>query len=383
MNKLADFYQGKRVLITGNTGFKGSWLTRILLKMGATVIGYSLQPPTEPNLYTLADLSSFPLLKQEYGDVQDYHLMYETFKKYRPEIVIHLAAQPIVRESYRNPQVTYVTNVMGTVNVCECVRLSNEWKNDGGFREGDYAGVRSFVNVTTDKVYQNNEWEYGYREDDPLGGFDPYSSSKACSEIVTAGYRHSFFAEKKVAVSTARAGNVIGGGDFSSDRIIPDCVRAITDARAVRADKGQIRLRNPKSVRPYQHVLEPLFAYLMIAMKQYEDPSLSGSYNIGPDDSDCKTTEELTDQFCTQWNKEIGSSLPKLCWMSTAEDGAPHEANLLKLDCSRIKSKLGWKPRWHMEEGISQIIRWTKVWLDGGDVGSEMDREIEMFSSLV
>lgn len=382
MNELGSFYQGKRVLVTGNTGFKGSWLTRILLNMGAEVIGYSLQPPTEPNLYTLAGLASFSSLNQVYGDVQDYHLMIETFMKYKPEILIHLAAQPLVRESYRNPLHTYATNVMGTVNVCECIRLSTEWKANSCVHHSNYCGVRSFLNVTTDKVYKNNEWEYGYREDDLLGGFDPYSSSKSCSEMVTAAYRNSFFDGKKIAVSTARAGNVIGGGDFSKDRIIPDCVRAITDARAAGTDLGQISIRNPRSIRPYQHVLEPLFVYLLIAMNQYKDSSFSGSYNIGPDDCDCRTTEELTNLFCTEWNKQKDSLLPRLCWITSVENSAPHEANFLKLDCSRIKSKLSWKPRWHMEEAVSQIIRWTKVWLDGEDVGSEMDREIEIFSSF-
>ena len=243
-----DFYRGKRVFVTGHTGFKGSWLCRILINAGAEVTGYSLVPPTNPNLFSLADLDTH--MNSVIGDIRDKERLLAVFGQARPEIVLHLAAQPIVRDSYRDPVYTYETNVMGTVNVLECVRQSST--------------AKSFLNITTDKVYHNNEWIWGYRENEPLDGFDPYSNSKSCSELVTHSYKNSFFADGRVAISTARAGNVIGGGDFANDRIIPDCVRAIESG-------SSISVRNPYSTRPYQHVLEPLFAYLMIAQKQYEE----------------------------------------------------------------------------------------------------------------
>ena len=273
-----EFYRGKKVLVTGHTGFKGTWLCKMLLNAGAEVTGYALNPPTIPNLFTICQLEK--KMKSVIGDIRDLEQLMRVFQETRPEIVLHLAAQPIVRESYKNPVDTYETNVMGTVNVCECVRKTSS--------------VKSFLNVTTDKVYQNNEWEWGYRECDPLDGYDPYSNSKSCSELVTHSYINSFFREQGIAASTARAGNVIGGGDFANDRIIPDCVRAAMDKR-------EIIVRNPHSTRPYQHVLEPLAAYLMIAKSQYEDGKYAGFYNVGPDDCDCVTTGTLVEMFCKNW----------------------------------------------------------------------------------
>lgn len=344
-----SFYKGKRVFLTGHTGFKGTWLSRMLVDAGAIVTGYSLEPPTEPNLFSLAGLEE--KMTSVIGDIRDLEKLKATFDAAQPEIVLHLAAQPIVRDSYKDPRYTYETNVMGTVNILECVRQSD--------------CVKSVLNVTTDKVYKNNEWCWGYREDEPLDGFDPYSNSKSCSELVTHSYINSFFADGKVAVSTARAGNVIGGGDFANDRIIPDCVRAMAAGR-------KIGVRNPYSTRPYQHVLEPLSVYLTIAQKQYEDIRYSGFYNVGPDDCDCVTTGELVDLFCKHWGEGAA-------WENQAEANAPHEANFLKLDCSKVKTVFGWKPRWHMEECMEMVCRFSKVWLADGDIPAEMDKEIKEF----
>ena len=344
-----SFYQNKRVFVTGHTGFKGTWLCRILLNAGAVVTGYSLEPPTNPNLFDLSDVKG--RMTHVIGDIRDLKSLKAAFDAAQPEIVLHLAAQPIVRDSYKDPRYTYETNVMGTVNILECVRLSGT--------------VRSVLNVTTDKVYHNNEWCWGYRENEPLDGFDPYSNSKSCSELVTHSYINSFFGGSGTAVSTARAGNVIGGGDFANDRIIPDCVRAM-------AAEKTIGVRNPYSTRPYQHVLEPLAVYLPIAQKQYEDRSYAGFYNVGPDDCDCVTTGDLVTLFCKCWGD--GAS-----WENQAEPDAPHEANFLKLDCSKIKAVFGWKPRWHIQECMEKTCAFSKVWLSGGNIPAEMDREINEF----
>ena len=354
--EVLGFYKNKRVLITGNTGFKGSWLTHILISAGAEVAGYSLKPPNEPSLFLILDLKDQENLKQYDADVRDLETLCTVFQSFRPEIVFHLAAQPIVRDSFKDPVNTYSINVMGTVNVCEAVRLTSS--------------VRSFLNITTDKVYRNNEWEWGYRETDELDGLDPYSNSKSCSELVTHSYCDSFFQDCNVAISTARAGNVIGGGDFSNDRIIPDCVRALQS-------DGVINVRNPYSTRPYEHVLEPLFAYMMIAKAQYEDKKFAGYYNIGPDDMDCISTGDLVTLFSDTWNAAYGK--PQCLWVNKVEKDAPPEANFLKLDCSKIKAIFGWKPTWHIDKAIENVIDWTKVWVDGGDVKAEMDREIDMF----
>ncbi|MDO4277468.1 MAG: CDP-glucose 4,6-dehydratase [Lachnoclostridium edouardi] len=350
LTELEKFYKGKSVLVTGHTGFKGSWLIRILTLSGAKVTGYSLNPPTDPSLFQIAGLEK--TVNSVIGDIRDLEGLKKVFHQAKPEIVFHLAAQPIVRDSYKNPAYTYETNVMGTVNILECVRTSDS--------------VKSFLNVTTDKVYENKEWEYGYRENDPLDGYDPYSNSKSCSELITHSYQKSFFADGGCAISTSRAGNVIGGGDFANDRIIPDCIRA--------ASRGKdIIVRNPFSTRPYQHVLEPLAMYLTIAMKQYEDKAYEGYYNVGPDDRDCITTGQLVDLFCSLWGEKVK-------WINQY-DGGPHEANFLKLDCSKVKKVFGWQPRYHVKEAVEKTVQWSKSWLAGEDMLAVTDRQIREFFS--
>lgn len=349
MSKLdLEWFRNKKIFLTGHTGFKGSWLCKILTNAGAKVIGYSLQPVSGASLYEYCEIDK--RVKTVFGDIRDREKLICAITEEQPQIVIHLAAQPIVRESYNNPVYTFETNVMGTVNVCEAVRLN--------------ACVKSFLNVTTDKVYENKEWKWGYREIDPLDGYDPYSNSKSCSELVTHCYINSFFKEKEIAASTARAGNVIGGGDFARDRIIPDCARA--------AMAGQdIVVRNPYSIRPYQHVLEPLFFYLLLVQKQYNDRSKAGFYNIGPDESDYVTTGELVDMFCANWQEEIS-------WINQNE-GGPHEAGFLKLDCSKAKFNLGWKPVWDIEKAIEKTVEWYKVFEHQGNVAECMDMQILEF----
>lgn len=345
-----DFYRGKRVFVTGHTGFKGAWLCRILIDAGAIVTGYSLPAPTEPNLFSLAGLEGN--ITSVIGDIRNFESLKRAFEEAQPEIVLHLAAQPIVRTSYEAPLYTYETNVMGTLHVLECIRTLQ-------------VPVKSAVIITTDKVYLNREWFWGYREDEPLDGYDPYSNSKSCAELSVHSYVSSFFADSEIAVSTARAGNVIGGGDFAKDRIIPDCVRA------VRSGKPLI-VRNPHSIRPYQHVLEPLFAYLMIAQRQYEDKRFAGWYNVGPDDCDCVTTGELAALFAKQWGQGF-------TWESQAESKAPHEANFLKLDCSKLKAVFGWYPRWHIETAVAKTAEWTKTYLSGKEIAAVMDTQIDAF----
>lgn len=342
------FYKNKKVFITGHTGFKGSWLCRFLINSGAKVTGYSHEPPTTPSLFEIASIKDD--IQSIIGDIRDFNRLKKAFDEVQPEIVFHLAAQPIVRDSYKNPIYTYETNVMGTVNILECVRCSNT--------------VKSFLNVTTDKVYLNREWVWGYREDEELDGYDPYSNSKSCSELATHSYKNSFFSDSDVAISTARAGNVIGGGDFANDRIIPDCIRAVMQ-------NEDITVRNPFSTRPYQHVLEPIYAYLMIAAKQYEDCSYEGWYNVGPDDSDCLKTGALVDLFVSKWGE--GTK-----WIN-CYDGGPHEANFLKLDCSKLKSTFGWAPRWNTETAIEMVVDWCKCWLAGDNIRNCMDKQIESF----
>ena len=343
-----SFFKDKSVLVTGHTGFKGTWLCRILVNAGAKVTGYSLEPPTDPNIFSLSGVED--KINSIIGDIRDYDHLSKVFDEVSPEIVMHLAAQPIVRESYKNPLYTYEANVMGTVNICECVRL--------------HPSVKSFLNVTTDKVYKNNEWCWGYRENEPLDGYDPYSNSKSCSELVTHSYINSFYNDMDITVSTARAGNVIGGGDFASDRIIPDCVRAVESG-------NPIIVRNPFSTRPYQHVLEPLNIYLTIVKEQYSDRSKAGFYNVGPDDCDCVTTGDLVDMFCSAWGNGLS-------WENKS-DGGPHEARFLKLDCSLIKETFSWAPIWHIDTAIAKVVEWTKVYLEKGDIPAEMDREIREF----
>lgn len=349
MDNWLSFYRGKRVLVTGHTGFKGAWLCRILVDAGAEVTGYALEPPTEPNLYELAGIKGE--LHSVIGDIRDYFCLQDAFRQAKPEIIFHLAAQPIVRRGYSDPAGTYSTNVMGTVNLLECVRAS--------------ASVRSVINVTTDKVYDNQEWLWPYRECDRLDGYDPYSNSKSCSELVTHSYIRSFLREQGVAVSTMRAGNVIGGGDFAEGRIIPDCIRSVLAGK-------QIIVRNPNSVRPYQHVLEPLAAYLLVAKRQTEDYDLAGSYNLGPDESDCVTTGALAELFCKMWGQ--GAS-----WQYSGNTNAPHEAGYLRLDCSKMKSTFGWHPRWHIDTAVGKTIDWVKTWHEHQNLMENMCRDIQEY----
>ena len=342
------FYNNKKILITGHTGFKGTWLCKILVNAGANVTGFALNPPTKPSVFELTGIEKN--INSVVGDVRNLVELNKVFEEVKPEIVFHLAAQPIVRESYKNPVYTYETNVMGTVNILECIRNSGS--------------VKSFVNVTTDKVYENKEWHWGYRENEPLNGFDPYSNSKSCSELVTSSYYNSFLKDLNIAVSTARAGNVIGGGDFAMDRIIPDCARAAKDGES-------IIIRNPHSIRPYQHVLEPLHAYLMIGKMQYLDKSYEGNYNVGPEDKDCVTTGMIADYFCDMWGEEAR-------WINKY-DGGPHEASLLKLDCSKIKNTFGWKPVWDIENTMKHTVEWYKKWANGEDIVKCMDSQIAKY----
>lgn len=368
--ELESFYRGKRVLLTGHTGFKGSWLSLLLRMLGAEVYGYALPAPTEPNLFSILGIEE--QIHSEYGDIRDFEHLRRYFAEAEPELVLHLAAQPIVRDSYLLPRETYETNVMGTVNLLECVR--------------QIGGVRSLLNVTTDKVYENPELAgHAFREEEKLDGFDPYSNSKSCSELVTHSYQRSFFPEpgekadgvRIPAVSTARAGNVIGGGDFANDRIIPDCVRDTIAGR-------RIHVRNPYSTRPYQHVLEPLLAYLSLtALQAGFDPArdglddergrqYAGCYNVGPDEEDAITTGELADRFVRCWGGGAA-------WETQAEAAAPHEASYLRLDCTKLREKLGWRPRWHVAEAVAETVRWYRSWKDGEDMLAFTERQIREF----
>ncbi len=346
--EISSFYKNKRVFITGHTGFKGTWLTRILLLLGAEIIGYSLEPPTNPSLFEQTGTAK--QIKSIIGDIRDKEKLKQALQDAQPEIVFHLAAQPIVRTSYKEPVLTYETNVMGTVNVLEAVR--------------PLKSVKSFVNVTTDKVYLNRERAEGYKEDEELCGYDPYSNSKSCSELVTYSYRNSFFIDKKApAISTARSGNVIGGGDYAADRIIPDCIRAVEAGK-------QIILRNPDSTRPYQHVLECLRGYLMLAKKQYEDKRYAGAYNFGPEDDSCVTTGDLATLFCKAWGN--GAS-----WKRVTEDNAPHEATFLKLDNTKANTILGWQPQWDIKTAIKKVVDWEKAVQQGILAVEITDRQIK------
>lgn len=347
---LKSFYKGKKVFITGHTGFKGTWLARILMMFGADVVGYSLKPPTTPSLFEQTGTGT--QIHSIIGDIRDIEKLTAVIQEVRPDIVLHLAAQPIVRTSYKEPVLTYETNVMGTVNVLEAIRAVK--------------CVKSVVNVTTDKVYLNKERAAGYKEDEELCGYDPYSNSKSCSELVTYSYRNSFFTDKTApAISTARSGNVIGGGDYAVDRIIPDCIRA--------AECGlPIMLRNPNSTRPYQHVLECLRGYLLLAKMQYEDKTLAGSYNFGPDDESCVTTGELASLFCNAWGDKAN-------WEVEQEKNAPHEATFLKLDNAKAKTILGWFPKWNIKTAITKTVEWEKVVLRGISPTVITDKQIKEY----
>lgn len=344
---IRNAYKDKVVLVTGHTGFKGSWLTETLLMLGATVIGYSIDVPTNPSLFQLLKLDK--RMTSVIGDVRNYEQLKTVIERYKPSIVFHLAAQPLVIESYKDPRYTYETNVLGTVNLLEAAR------------DSDF--IKSIINVTTDKVYENNDkQDYSFREDDKLCGYDPYSNSKSCSELVTYSYVNSFFKERNIPVSTLRAGNVIGGGDFSKNRIIPDCVNAAIN-------NEPIKVRNKNSTRPYQFVMEPLLIYLYIAVKQIEDVSFAGSYNIGPETYDVKTTGEIVDLFCEKWGKGV-------TWIDQTIEGAPHEAKFLSLDISLLKNKLGWKPIYSLEKTMENIVEFSKGFMNGKDVEKIVKKQI-------
>ena len=345
---MLDFFKGKNVFITGHTGFKGAWLSKIMLMAGARLSGYSLEPDSGESLYHLLKLSQD--MNSVIGDIRDIDSLNKALKEAKPEIVLHLAAQPLVRASYEDPVYTYATNVMGTVNLLDCLKAMDN--------------VKSVLNVTTDKVYENKEWVYGYRECDNLNGYDPYSNSKSCSELVTHSYKKAFFDATDIAVSTARAGNVIGGGDFSKDRIMPDCVKAA-------GLKKPIIVRNPNSTRPYQHVLEPLAAYLLILKSQNEDRSKEGVFNVGPEDADCVTTGILVDIFCKTWGEGM-------TWENVS-DGGPHEANFLKLDCSKIKAELDWKPVLNIEEAVKLTVEWYKAYEEGSNYIEVIEKQIKAY----
>jgi len=339
-NYFQGMYEGKRVLITGHTGFKGSWLSLWLKELGAEVIGYSLEPPTKPNLFEALSLDK--KITHIVGDVRYEEHLVSVFEEYGPEYVFHLAAQPLVRLSYKEPKLTYETNVMGTVNLLEAVRKTNS--------------VRVCIIVTSDKCYENREWVYGYREIDPMGGYDPYSSSKGCAELVTSAYRHSFFNPKdygrihKVALSSVRAGNVIGGGDWGEDRIIPDCIRALSRNKTV-------VIRNPRATRPWQYILEPLAGYLLLGGLMHEDGvTYSGAWNFGPNDENIITVEELVKLIVKYWGS--GSFI-----IDTSDH--PHEAELLKLDASKARALLGWKPIYDVHEAVKKTINWYKNFYNG------------------
>jgi CDP-glucose 4,6-dehydratase len=347
---MLEIYKNKKVFITGHTGFKGSWLCHVLLYAGAEVTGFALSP-TSPALFTQIGLAK--KIHSIIADVRDKDTLIKAVQDTKPDIVFHLAAQPLVRLSYREPVETYETNVMGTVHILEAVRLT--------------PSVQSFVNITTDKVYENKEWCWGYRENDNLCGYDPYANSKSCSDLITASYRNAFFSGKDApAISTARSGNVIGGGDYAEDRIIPDCVRATQAGK-------QIVVRNPHSIRPYQHVLDCLSGYLLLAEKQYAGKSLEGAYNFGPDENSCVSTGQLADLFCSAWG--WGAS-----WIAQ-EDRGPHEANFLKLDCSKAKTVLGWKPSWSIKTAVEKTVEFAKNSADK-NCGTYVESQIKEYFNV-
>lgn len=349
-NEVLNFFKNKKIFITGHTGFKGAWLCKILKNVGAEVTGYALEVGKGKSLFRIIEIEKN--IQSVIGDIRDYKKLETIFNEVKPEIVVHLAAQPLVKEGYRKPAYTYETNVMGTVNILECIRNST--------------CVKSFLNVTTDKVYLNREWEWGYRENEELVGYDPYSNSKSCSELVTYSYKNSFFSKKEnmVSISTARAGNVIGGGDFAANRIIPDCVRAAIEGK-------DIIIRNPYSIRPYQHVLETIYVYLMILANQSKDMKYAGNYNVGPDAESYMHNMKVVDLFIKYW----GNNLKKII----RYDEEFHESNFLKLDCSKLKSTFGWEPRWNLEKAIEKTVEWTKCWKLEKDINECMDRQIQEF----
>lgn len=343
------FWQGKRVLLTGHTGFKGSWLSLWLQSMGAVVRGIALAPPTDPALFDVARVAEG--MEHEIADIREFAAILPLVCDFAPEIVIHMAAQPLVRLSYKEPIETYATNVMGTVHVLEAARAADS--------------VRAIVNVTTDKCYENREWDWGYRENESMGGHDPYSSSKGCAELVSSAYRSSFLTKEGIAMATARAGNVIGGGDWASDRLVPDVLRAL--------EKGvPVEIRNPVSIRPWQHVLEPLSGYLLLAERLYvEGLAWAEGWNFGPRDDDAKTVQWIVEHLCAEWGKGVN-------WTQQPGDH-PHEANYLKLDISKAHNRLEWTPRWGLDEALSRIIDWHRAWRDGADMRATCLEQISYY----
>ncbi len=334
-----SFWKGKKVFVTGHTGFKGSWLSLWLQEMGAVMKGFSLAPDSNPNLFDVADVARNMI--SEIGDIRDLNHIVQSMTDFAPDVLIHMAAQPLVRLSYEDPVTTYGTNVMGTVNVLEAARKC--------------ANLKAIVVVTTDKCYENREWVWGYREDEPMGGHDPYSSSKGCAELVTSAYRKSFFnGPNAPALASARAGNVIGGGDWSKDRLVPDILKAFEN-------NVPVIVRNPKATRPWQHVLEPLSGYLVLTQQLYEKGQLfAEGWNFGPKDEDCQSVGWILDQMVAEWGGSVSWELDK--------NNNPHEAGYLKLDCSKAAIRLGWYPKSRLEQTLEGIINWYKAYLDGVDM---------------
>lgn len=347
-----SFWKGKKVFITGHTGFKGSWLSLWLQEMGAVVKGFALEPNTNPNIFTQANVAQN--MESEIGDITDLNHITESMKSFNPEVLIHMAAQPLVRLSYQEPILTYATNVMGTVNVLEAARKCTH--------------LKAIVSVTTDKCYENKEWAWGYRENEPMGGHDPYSSSKGCAELVTAAYRNSFFNDNNSpCVASARAGNVIGGGDWSNDRLIPDILKAF--------EKNEpVIVRNPMATRPWQHVLEPLSGYLVLAQHLYEDGRhFREGWNFGPKDEDCKPVSWILDKMVTNWGKGVSWELDN--------NNNPHEAGYLKLDCSKAAIQLNWYPKWNLEYTLESIINWHQNYLSGKNIKEQCLLEIVKYQN--
>jgi len=350
-----SFWQGKKVFLTGHTGFKGSWLSLWLQRLGAEVTGYALQPPTDPSLFEVANVAQG--MKSIIGDIRDGAALELAMREAAPGIVIHMAAQPLVRRSYIDPVETYSTNVMGTAHLLEAVRQTST--------------VRAVVNITSDKCYENKEWVWGYRESDPMGGFDPYSNSKGCAELVTSAYRNSFFnpakfSEHHVALASGRAGNVIGGGDWAENRLIPDILKAISEDRPV-------VIRNPHAIRPWQHVLESLNGYLLLAQKLYEQGiEYAEGWNFGPNDVDAQPVQWIVERLTQLWGDGASWQLD--------EGDHPHEAHYLKLDCSKARMRLDWRPRWHLAHSLEMIVAWQRSWLAQGDMRKVTLKQIEQYS---
>ena len=347
-----QFWKGKRVFVTGHTGFKGSWLSLWLQLMGAEVKGFSLTPPTQPALFEVAKVGDN--MQTEIGDIRNLQQLSQSIRAFNPDVLLHLAAQPLVRLSYKEPVDTYSTNIMGTVNVLEAARYT--------------PNLKSVVIITTDKCYENHEWEWGYRENEPMGGHDPYSNSKGCAELVVSAYRRSFFyTDDTAAIASARAGNVIGGGDWADDRLIPDILRAFEKQQPV-------IIRNPLSTRPWQHVLEPLSGYLVLAQRLWQDgKAFAEGWNFGPKDDDCQPVQWILDKMVHFWGNGAHYEIDK--------SEQPHEANFLKLDCSKAAMRLKWHPKWRLEQTLEQIVHWHRAWLEGADMQAKCLQEIEKYNN--